>query len=187
MCLSTNGLALSDNAVRAVEVGVKTITVTVTDTALVEQILGNLRLIIFAESLGGVETLITYPAVQTHASIPREIRERYHLESVFYPGLPDAKGRELHLSQAAGPGCVLSFQTKDLASAKHFMKNVKLAATAVSLGGVETIVSYPVKMSHASVPKEQRDHLGITDRLIRVSVGLEDIDDLLADFKTALA
>lgn len=63
---------------------------------------------------------------------------------------------------------------------------LELAAVAVSLGGVETIVSYPVKMSHASIPKEQREKLGITDCLIRVSVGLEDIDDLIADFQNAL-
>jgi cystathionine beta-lyase/cystathionine gamma-synthase len=139
--------------------------------------------------LRGIKTLkVRIDAQQKSAGIlARWLSEHLKVERVYYPGLPDAKGRELHLSQAAGPGCVLSFQTKDLGSAKHFMKNVKLAATAVSLGGVETIVSYPVKMSHASVPKEQRDHLGITDRLIRVSVGLEDIDDLLADFKTALA
>jgi len=67
------------------------------------------------------------------------------------------------------------------------MKNVKMAAVAVSLGGVETIVSYPVKMSHAAIPRAERERLSITDDLIRVSVGLEDIEDLIEDFEKALA
>jgi cystathionine beta-lyase/cystathionine gamma-synthase len=66
------------------------------------------------------------------------------------------------------------------------MKKVSLAAVAVSLGGVETIVSYPYKMSHAAVPKEEKDRLGISDALIRVSVGLEDTEDLIEDFDRAL-
>jgi len=66
------------------------------------------------------------------------------------------------------------------------MKNVKLAAVAVSLGGVETIVSYPARMSHASMPKEEREKLGISDNLIRVSVGLEEIEDLIDDFSRAI-
>ncbi|MCX7710887.1 MAG: aminotransferase class V-fold PLP-dependent enzyme [Clostridia bacterium] len=109
------------------------------------------------------------------------------VERVFYPGLASHPGREIHFSQAEGAGCVLSFKTKDVDTAKRFMKKVKMAAVAVSLGGVETIVSYPVKMSHASIPKNERERLGITDTLIRVSVGLEDIDDLISDFESALS
>jgi cystathionine beta-lyase/cystathionine gamma-synthase len=81
---------------------------------------------------------------------------------------------------------VLSFEAKDEETAGRFMKKVKLAAVAVSLGGVETIVSYPVRMSHAAIPKVERERLGITDKLIRVSAGLEDIDDLIKDFGRAL-
>lgn len=105
---------------------------------------------------------------------------------VFYPGLTEHPGRDIHLSQADGAGSVLSFKTIDTETARAFMKKVRLAAVAVSLGGVETIVSYPVKMSHASIPKSERDRLGITEDLIRVSVGLEDVDDLTADFEKAL-
>ena len=67
-----------------------------------------------------------------------------------------------------------------------FLNSVKNVAVAVSLGSVETIVSYPAKMSHASIPKEEREQLGITDTLIRVSVGLEDIEDLIESFKEAI-
>jgi len=108
------------------------------------------------------------------------------IETVYYPGLPSHKGREIHFRQADGAGAVLSFKTKETQMAAQFMKKVKLAAVAVSLGGVETIVSYPVKMSHAAIPKEERERLGITDNLIRVSLGLEDIEDLIEDFNNAL-
>jgi len=138
--------------------------------------------------LRGLKTLkVRMDYQQTSASILAEwLIRQDKVYKVYYPGLADHIGRDIHYSQADGPGCVLSFKTVDIESAKNFMKKVKLAAVAVSLGGVETIVSYPVKMSHASIPKEQREKLGITDCLIRVSVGLEDIDDLIADFQNAL-
>jgi len=108
------------------------------------------------------------------------------VRKVFYPGLSDHPGRHIHYSQADGAGSVLSFETRDLDTAKRLMKNVKLAAVAVSLGGVETIISYPARMSHASMPKEEREKLGISDNLIRVSVGLEETEDLIEDFSRAM-
>jgi len=108
-----------------------------------------------------------------------------NVKKVYYPGLSDHPGREINEGQADGPGAVLSFEAKDDDAAKRFMKNVKLAAVAVSLGGVETIVSYPAKMSHAAFPKHEKERLGIKDSLIRVSAGLEDIDDLIEDFSRA--
>ncbi|MDR1029629.1 MAG: PLP-dependent aspartate aminotransferase family protein [Treponema sp.] len=109
------------------------------------------------------------------------------VSAVFYPGLDGHPGREINQAQAAGPGAVFSFKTKTTEQALCFLDQVKLAATAVSLGGVETIASYPVKMSHASIPPVEREHLGITDTLIRISVGLEDPEDLIADFAQALS
>ncbi|HEY9061290.1 MAG TPA: aminotransferase class I/II-fold pyridoxal phosphate-dependent enzyme [Pseudobacteroides sp.] len=109
-----------------------------------------------------------------------------NVEKVYYPGLPDHPGSNIHLSQADGSGAVLSFKAKSVETARKFMSGIKTAAVAVSLGGVETIVSYPVKMSHVSMPKEERDRLGISDSLIRVSVGLEDVEDLIEDFERAL-
>lgn len=120
------------------------------------------------------------------AKLTEWLNEQDLVEKVYYPGLKTHEGSDIHFSQAKGGGAVLSFETKTVETAIKFMKNVKLAAVAVSLGGVETIVSYPVKMSHASIPKEEREKLGIKDTLIRVSVGLEDIEDLIKDFKVAL-
>ncbi|TYQ15177.1 UNVERIFIED_CONTAM: cystathionine gamma-synthase/cystathionine beta-lyase [Acetivibrio alkalicellulosi] len=105
---------------------------------------------------------------------------------VFYPGLKEHPGRDIHFSQSDGAGAVLSFLTESKDLALNFMKNVKTAAVAVSLGGVETIVSYPAMMSHAAIPESERLKLGITYNLIRVSLGLEDIEDLISDFENAL-
>lgn len=124
---------------------------------------------------------------ETARKLAQWLTAHKQVESVFYPGLADHPGRDIHLSQAKGPGAVLSFKTVKVETAGSFMKKVKTAAVAVSLGGVETIVSYPVKMSHAAIPKDVREQLGITDNLIRVSPGLEEIEDLIEDFDQALA
>jgi len=108
------------------------------------------------------------------------------VSQVHYPGLPNHPGRDVHFAQAQGAGAVLSFRVRDGAAARKFLQKIKIPAVAVSLGGVETIVSYPVRMSHASMPREERERLGIGEELIRVSVGLEEIEDLLEDFAQAL-
>jgi len=112
--------------------------------------------------------------------------EQPGVSEVFYPGLENHPGRKIHFSQAQGPGAVLSFKTISVETARTFMKRIRLAAVAVSLGGIETIVSYPVKMSHAAVPRHERERLGITDNLIRISVGLEEVEDLIDDFEQSL-
>jgi cystathionine beta-lyase/cystathionine gamma-synthase len=109
------------------------------------------------------------------------------VEAVYYPGLEGHEGKAIHDGQALGPGAVLSFKTKTAEQARNFLGKTRLAAAAVSLGGVETIASYPVRMSHASIPKPERERLGITDTLIRISAGLEDVNDLIADFSEALS
>lgn len=109
-----------------------------------------------------------------------------YVTEVFYPGLESHPGHDIHLGQAFGAGAVLSFKTIGEDTARRFMKNVNLTAVAVSLGGVETIASYPVKMSHAAMPEQERERLGITSNLIRISAGLEDAEDLIADFENAL-
>jgi cystathionine beta-lyase/cystathionine gamma-synthase len=109
-----------------------------------------------------------------------------NVEAVYYPGLAGHIGKEIHEKQASGAGAVLSFKTKTVEQAKRFLGSSKLAASAVSLGGVETIASYPVKMSHAAIPPAERERLGITETLIRISAGLEDTDDLINDFDMAL-
>lgn len=119
-------------------------------------------------------------------AIARFLRGHRNVEAVYYPGLDDHPGKAIHEGQSSGAGAVLSFKTKTTEQATRFLSEVNLAAAAVSLGGVETIASYPVRMSHASMPPQERERLGITDTLIRVSVGLEEADDLIADFDRAL-
>ncbi|NKF07805.1 aminotransferase class V-fold PLP-dependent enzyme [Clostridium gasigenes] len=114
------------------------------------------------------------------------LEDREEVEAVYYPGLDSHKGKDIHFSQAYGGGAVLSFKLKNLEKTTEFLNKVTNVAVAVSLGAVETIVSYPVKMSHASIPKEEREKLGVTDTLIRVSLGIEDIEDIIKSFEDAL-
>jgi cystathionine gamma-lyase len=110
------------------------------------------------------------------------------IAKVIYPGLSDHPQHALAARQMAGFGGMVSFDLKgDLAAARRFLENTRLFALAESLGGVESLVNHPAIMTHATVPKQQRDALGVTDTLIRLSVGIEDVDDLIADLETALA
>ena len=133
--------------------------------------------------LRGIKTLRARMELQQQSAmeIALWLKRQSWVSSVYYPGLSDHPGHEIVKSQAAGFGAVLSFETDTLERAKRIMKQVKLWSVAVSLGGVESILSYPVKMSHATVPPSERERLGITDNLIRLSVGLEDADDLIQD------
>lgn len=105
---------------------------------------------------------------------------------VYYTGLADHPGHEIQEAQASGHGAVLSFDVGSRERAKALFDRVKLPIVAVSLGAVETILSYPAAMSHASMPAEERAQRGITDGLIRLSAGLEDVDDLILDLQQAL-
>uniref|UniRef100_A0A831XF89 cysteine-S-conjugate beta-lyase n=1 Tax=Geobacter metallireducens TaxID=28232 RepID=A0A831XF89_GEOME len=100
---------------------------------------------------------------------------------VFYPGLSSHPGHDVHLRQSAGPGAVLSFTLDSPEVTRRLLEGMKLAAFAVSLGGVESIISYPARMSHAAMPPEERAARGIGDTLVRLSVGLEEADDLIAE------
>jgi cysteine-S-conjugate beta-lyase len=100
---------------------------------------------------------------------------------VFYPGLPDHPGAAIHARQASGAGAVLSFTLESVELTHRLLEGAKLAAFAVSLGGVESILSYPARMSHAAMPPAERASRGVTDTLVRLAVGLEDADDLIAD------
>jgi cystathionine gamma-lyase len=109
------------------------------------------------------------------------------VEKVYYPGLKSHPQHELARKQMTGFGGILSFELKtNLAEVKAFLRKFKLFALAESLGGVESLIEHPALMTHASIPKEERERIGITDTLIRVSVGIEDIKDLIADLKQAL-
>ena len=105
---------------------------------------------------------------------------------VYYPGLASHPQYELACRQMRGFGGMLAFETGSLDAARHVLKSVRLMSLAESLGGVETLISHPATMTHASVPEAHRIELGITDGLVRISAGIEDIDDLEEDLAQAL-
>uniref|UniRef100_M8BEM2 cysteine-S-conjugate beta-lyase n=1 Tax=Aegilops tauschii TaxID=37682 RepID=M8BEM2_AEGTA len=108
------------------------------------------------------------------------------VKQVNYAGLPDHPGRSLHYSQAKGAGSVLSFQTGSLSLSKHVVETTKYFNVTVSFGSVKSLISLPCFMSHASIPSSVREERGLTDDLVRISVGIEDVDDLIADLDYAL-
>jgi cystathionine beta-lyase/cystathionine gamma-synthase len=105
---------------------------------------------------------------------------------VFYPGLPTHPQYELACRQMRAFGGMIAFDVGSLERARRVLEGVRLAALAESLGGVETLISHPATMTHAAVPVERRQALGITDGLVRISVGLEDVEDLQEDLDRAL-
>ncbi|HUP66164.1 MAG TPA: PLP-dependent aspartate aminotransferase family protein [Thermoanaerobaculia bacterium] len=113
--------------------------------------------------------------LENHAKVKR----------VFYPGLASHPQHLLARDQMRGFGGMISFELGSLAAAESFLNRVRLSSLAESLGGVETLISHPETMTHASVPLETRKRLGITPGLVRISVGIEDIEDLIADLEQA--
>jgi cystathionine beta-lyase/cystathionine gamma-synthase len=109
------------------------------------------------------------------------------VKHVIYPGLTTHPQHELALKQQRGFGAMISFDMGSLDAARKLLNHVKLCSLAESLGGVETLISLPALMTHASIPPERRLEIGITDGLIRISVGIEDVEDLIADLEQALA
>lgn len=108
------------------------------------------------------------------------------VQKVYYPGLLQHPQHDRAKKLMTGFGGMIAFETGSLAAARGVLDNVNLCALAESLGGVETLISHPATMTHASVPAEQRARLGITDGLVRISVGIEDVEDIIADLDTAL-
>ncbi|MGX9133980.1 aminotransferase class I/II-fold pyridoxal phosphate-dependent enzyme [Rummeliibacillus sp. JY-2-4R] len=135
----------------------------------------------------GIKTLNARLAQSSQSAlkIASYLDEHELVEHVYYPGLIDHPGYEIHASQSSSAGAVLSFTLPTRELTKAFVEHVQIPIFAVSLGGVESILSYPVTMSHAAIPKEERDKRGITEGLLRFSVGLENVDDLIADFEQA--
>ena len=105
---------------------------------------------------------------------------------VYYPGLPQHPQHERAKRLMSGFGGMIAFETGSLAAARAVLDNVRLCALAESLGGVETLISHPATMTHASIPADQRARLGITEGLVRISVGIEDVEDIIADLDAAL-
>jgi cystathionine gamma-lyase len=118
--------------------------------------------------------------------IARWLEEQPQVKSVNYPGLKSHPQHDLARQQMRGFGGMVTITLKtDLEGTKRFLENTELFALAESLGGVESLINHPALMTHASVPREQRDALGVTDSLVRLSVGIEDVRDLIDDLKNA--
>jgi cystathionine gamma-lyase len=120
-------------------------------------------------------------------AVARWLSGRRGVERVIYPGLPDHPQHELALRQMGGGGGIVTFLVEGgLAETRAVMERCEVFTLAESLGGVESLINHPAIMTHASVPAERRARLGITDNLIRLSVGVEDVEDLIADLDQAL-
>jgi methionine-gamma-lyase len=109
------------------------------------------------------------------------------IDSVMYPGLPDFKGHKIAQEQMNGFGAMISFEVKGgLESATKFVDRLKLAQLAVSLGDCETLVQLPAAITHRGYPRERLAEFGLTESMVRISVGLEDVKDIIADLEQAL-
>ena len=124
--------------------------------------------------------------VENAEKVARFLKDHPAVDRVYYPGLPDAQGYDINHRQAKNGGVMISFVLDDRHDYRKFVASLKLIALAESLGGVESLVCHPATMTHASIPKEIREKVGITDNLIRLSTGIEHIDDLLADLGQAI-
>jgi len=137
--------------------------------------------------LRGIKTLpVRMEAHNTNGvAIAKYLAGRKEVRKIYYPGLPNHPGHDLAKKQMTGFGGMIAFDLGGLDRAKAFLETVKLCSLGESLGGVETLISHPATMTHASVPPEERGRMGITDGLVRISVGIEDVEDLIEDLDRA--
>ena len=118
-------------------------------------------------------------------AIAKYLARHKQVKKLYYPGLPSHPGHAIAKRQMSGFGGMIAFDLGSLAKAKRFLSRVRLCSLGESLGGVETLISHPATMTHASVPAAQRRKLGVGDGLVRISVGIEDVKDLIADLENA--
>ena len=139
--------------------------------------------------LRGVKSLAV--RMEKHDENGREIadflRKHPKLEQVLYPGFSDHPQHALAKRQMTGFGSMITFETGSLKNAKKMLARVRVCSLGESLGGVETLISHPATMTHAALGEKGRKRIGLTDGMVRISVGIEDVDDLLADLDQALA
>jgi cystathionine gamma-lyase/cystathionine beta-lyase/cystathionine gamma-lyase/homocysteine desulfhydrase len=138
--------------------------------------------------LRGIKTLVV--RMERHESngraIAKWLSEQPKIVKVNYPGLPSHPHHELAKRQMKGFGAMISFDLGSFENAGKFLERVRICSLGESLGGVETLISHPATMTHASIPEAERNRLGVTPGLVRISVGIEDVEDLVADLAQAL-
>jgi len=139
--------------------------------------------------LRGIKTLVV--RMERHEENGRKVAEHLakhpKIKQVHYPGLPSHPEHALAKKQMRGFGAMISFDLGSLEAAGAFLAKVRLCSLGESLGGVETLISHPASMTHGSIPEEERNRLGVTPGLVRISVGIEDAADILADLDQAFA
>jgi cystathionine gamma-lyase/cystathionine beta-lyase/cystathionine gamma-lyase/homocysteine desulfhydrase len=139
--------------------------------------------------LRGVKTLAV--RMETHDESGRVVAEflakHKKVKKVFYPGLADHPQHELAKRQMSGFGSMITFETGSLSNANKMLRKVRVCSLGESLGGVETLISHPATMTHAALGEKGRKEIGITDGLVRISVGIEDVQDLIDDLDQALS
>jgi cystathionine beta-lyase/cystathionine gamma-synthase len=139
--------------------------------------------------LRGVKTLAV--RMEKHDESGRVVAEflakHKKVKKVFYPGLADHPQHELAKRQMSGFGSMITFETGSLSNANRMLRKVRICSLAESLGGVETLISHPATMTHAALGQKGRKEIGITDGLVRISVGIEDVEDLIDDLDQALS
>lgn len=124
--------------------------------------------------------------VENAEKIAEYLDKNKSVKRVYYPGLKSFRGYEINRKQAKNGGAMISFELTEKHDIRKFFKSIHLIALAESLGGVESLVCHPASMTHASIPKDVREKIGITDNLIRLSVGIENADDLIFDLENAI-
>jgi cystathionine beta-lyase/cystathionine gamma-synthase len=139
--------------------------------------------------LRGVKTLAVRMELHDRSGrIVADFLSRHRkVKQVFYPGLPDHPQYDLAREQMTGFGSMITFETGSLSNAKKMLKTVRLCSLAESLGGVETLISHPATMTHAAIGEKGRIEIGLTDGMVRLSVGIEDVGDIMADLDQALS
>lgn len=125
--------------------------------------------------------------VSNAETVAKHLQNHDAVKNIYYPGLPTAQGYEINKKQAKNGGAMISFELKENYDIKKFFKSLKLISLAESLGGVESLACHPATMTHASIPADIRAKVGITDGLIRLSIGIENVEDLLNDLDSAIA
>jgi cystathionine beta-lyase/cystathionine gamma-synthase len=138
--------------------------------------------------LRGVKTLAARMEIHDRngRAVADFLTKHKKVRSVLYPGLPDHPEHELAKRQMSGFGSMITFETGSLKNANKMLKKVHLCSFGESLGGVETLISHPATMTHAGLGEKARREIGISDGMVRISVGIENIEDILADLDQAL-
>jgi len=138
--------------------------------------------------LRGIKTLgIRLEKQEKNAlAVAEWLRGHKKVERVYYVGLDDHEGYEISKRQASGFGAMISFSVKDTSLVEQVLKRVQVIIFAESLGGVESLITYPIVQTHSAIPEEMRERLGVNDKLLRLSVGIENVNDIINDLDQAL-